>query len=81
MKKLSIGVLGTIVGLGVLVAGVATTQVWLGILGFVGMLGGVLYATTRRAAPAPRNGEGPAQHERLHGPPAGALGEAPGGHS
>lgn len=65
VKKLSIGVLGTIVGLGVLVAGVATTQVWLGILGFVGMLGGVLYATTHSGgtrapgtAKAPRSTSG-----------------------
>lgn len=50
VKKLSIGILGTIVGLGVLIAGVATSEVWLGVLGFVAMLGGVLYATTGRPA-------------------------------
>jgi len=46
VRKLSIGVVLAIVGLGVLVAGVATSQVWLGILGFVAMLGGVMLATT-----------------------------------
>lgn len=47
VKKLSIGILATIVGLGILVAGVATTQVWIGIVGFVAMLAGVLFATTQ----------------------------------
>lgn len=67
MRKLSIGILGGIIGLAILVAGVATTQVWLGVVGFVAMLAGVLYATTGlrrgpslpgRASTAPRKSNG-----------------------
>lgn len=44
---------GGVVGLGLLVAGAATSLAWLGIAGFVAMVGAVLYAVTpRRGGPA-----------------------------
>ncbi len=46
VRKISIGVVVAIAGLGLLVAGVATGAVWLGILGFMVMLGGVMMATS-----------------------------------
>lgn len=42
-RALVIGVLGAIAGVGLLIAGVATGQVWLGLIGFVVMLAGVLF--------------------------------------
>ncbi|SNU01247.1 Protein of unknown function [Ruaniaceae bacterium KH17] len=47
LRRLSIGVVIGILGLVVLVAGVATHQIWLGILGFIVMLAGALYAISR----------------------------------
>ncbi|MDO5494089.1 MAG: DUF3040 domain-containing protein [bacterium] len=46
VRRLSLGILVALIGIGALVAGVAANQVWLGILGFVGMLAGALLATT-----------------------------------
>ncbi|GAA4423766.1 spore wall synthesis complex protein [Georgenia halophila] len=53
VRRLSIGVLLFLVGLGALVGGVATEFVWLGVLGFLAMLGGVMLAITgpRKARP------------------------------
>ena len=45
LRRLSIGVGIGIVGLCVLVAGVATSQIWLGVLGFIAMLIGALAAS------------------------------------
>lgn len=50
VKKLSIGIVVALAGLGILVAGVATSQVWLGILGFIAMLAGVMMATSLSAS-------------------------------
>lgn len=44
IRRVSLGVLGLILGLTGLVAGVATGHIWLGVLGFVVMLVGVLWA-------------------------------------
>ena len=46
VRRLSLGALLFLAGLGALVGGVASGQVWLGILGFVAMLGGVMLAIT-----------------------------------
>lgn len=43
-KRISLGILGFIVGLLGLIGGVAASQIWLGVLGFVVMLGSVLWA-------------------------------------
>lgn len=57
LTKLSVGVAIGLVGLGVLVAGVAISQIWLGILGFLAMLGGALYAISGSASPR-KSGKG-----------------------
>ncbi|MFH5822573.1 DUF3040 domain-containing protein [Georgenia sp. AZ-5] len=44
VRRLSLGVLLFLLGLGGLVGGVATGWVWLGVLGFLAMLGGVMLA-------------------------------------
>lgn len=49
-RRLSIGVVIGIIGICVLVAGVATTQIWLGVLGFLAMFGGALYAMSRTSS-------------------------------
>lgn len=46
VRKLSLGILVALIGIGALIAGVAADLIWLGILGFVAMLVGVLLATT-----------------------------------
>lgn len=47
LRRLALGVLLVVLGLTLLVAGVATTLVWLGVLGFVAMLGGVMLAISK----------------------------------
>lgn len=47
VRRLTIGVLLVILGLTLLVAGVATTLVWLGVLGFLAMLGGVMLGISK----------------------------------
>lgn len=42
-RAIVIGVLIAIVGVGLLIGGVASGHIWLGLLGFVFMLGGVLF--------------------------------------
>ncbi len=46
IRRLSLGILITLLGIGALVAGVAIGQVWLGVLGFVSMLLGALLGMT-----------------------------------
>lgn len=45
-RSIVIGIVSAIVGAVLLVLGVATTQIWIGLLGFVAMLGGVLYISS-----------------------------------
>jgi len=45
-RSIALGVLVAVAGIGALIAGVALHQLWLGVLGFVVMFGGVLVATT-----------------------------------
>ena len=47
VRRLTIGVLLVVLGLTLLVAGVATTLVWLGVLGFLAMLGGVMLGISK----------------------------------
>lgn len=48
-KRLVLGSLGALAGLGLVLAGVATQQIWIGVIGFVVMVvGGYLAATPRR---------------------------------
>ncbi|WP_022883888.1 DUF3040 domain-containing protein [Glaciibacter superstes] len=58
-RSIALGVLLAVVGIATLIAGVALQQLWLGIVGFVVMFGGVLLALTptrslRRSAPSGR---------------------------
>lgn len=43
LKRLVLGIFIIVAGLGVLVASVSLSQSWLGIIGFIVMLGGALY--------------------------------------
>lgn len=46
-RNIVIGVLIAVVGIGVLLWGVTISQLWLGIVGFLMMVGGVFFATVR----------------------------------
>lgn len=46
IKRMSLGIGLALLGLGLLVGGAVWNQVWLGVLGFLAMLAGVMYATT-----------------------------------
>ncbi len=65
-RRLALGALLVLAGLGMLVGGVAAVQVWLGVLGFVAMLGGVMLAISKPRGvaatrpPAARKKGGPA---------------------
>lgn len=48
IRRLIGGILLVAVGLGLLVGGVASGMTWLGVLGFVAMLGGVMLSLTRK---------------------------------
>ena len=56
--RAALGVLGVIIGLGIVVAGVATTLVPLGIVGFLVMLVGAVIAYSAFTAPAAATAEG-----------------------
>jgi Protein of unknown function (DUF3040) len=60
-RRIAIGVVGLLVGLGLLVAGVAAKLVVVGVLGFLAMLGGLWLAISalRPAADQPAATEGP----------------------
>lgn len=53
-RRLALGALAVLAGLGMLVGGVASSMVWLGVLGFIAMLGGVMFAISRPKGSAPR---------------------------
>ncbi|MGO1538980.1 MAG: DUF3040 domain-containing protein [Leucobacter sp.] len=46
-RSLLLGVVAAVIGVGLLVGGVAAQQLWLGLIGFAIMLGGVLLAFSR----------------------------------
>ncbi|GAA1624052.1 DUF3040 domain-containing protein [Georgenia ruanii] len=58
VRRLSLGVLLFLLGLGGLVGGVATGYVWLGVLGFLAMLAGVMLAIGGPRGTAKARGRG-----------------------
>ena len=48
-RSLVLGILLALAGVGLLIGGAAMQQLWLGLLGFVAMLGGVLVMFSRRS--------------------------------
>ena len=48
LRSVVLGLLVGIVGVGVMIGGVAAQQLWLGLIGFALMLGGAVLAFTRR---------------------------------
>ncbi|MHB1065367.1 MAG: DUF3040 domain-containing protein [Georgenia sp.] len=72
VRRLSVGVLLLLAGLGGLVGGVAAGQMWLGVLGFLAMLAGVMVAISRpRGSGKVRAGGRPTPEP---GRPAGGAG-------
>lgn len=53
-RRLALGALLVLAGLAMLVGGVAGSFVWLGVLGFVAMLGGVMLAISKPRGAAPK---------------------------
>jgi len=53
-RRLALGALLVLAGLGMLVGGVAGSLIWLGVLGFVAMLGGVMLAISKPKGAAAR---------------------------
>jgi uncharacterized membrane protein YkgB len=51
-RSLVLGIVVVIVGIGVLIGGVAAQQLWLGLIGFAVMLGGVMLMLSRRSSDA-----------------------------
>ena len=73
---LALGSLAVLAGLGMLVGGAATSYVWLGILGFLAMFGGVLLGMSRpkvAPAPAPRAGTPPSNVRPLRAKRSGFM--------
>lgn len=66
-RRLALGTLAVLAGLAMLVGGVAASLVWLGVLGFVAMLGGVMLAISKPRGAAPK---APASRPRSGGPAA-----------
>jgi len=71
-RSIVLGVLAGVVGIATLVAGVAFQQLWLGIVGFIIMFGGVLLAitpgrTARATRPSPGQSRRPAQARSQQG--------------
>lgn len=52
LRSLVLGILVMLVGVGVLIGGVAAQQLWLGLIGFAAMLGGAVLAFARSDAAA-----------------------------
>ncbi|PII81289.1 hypothetical protein BMH32_00990 [Leucobacter sp. OLJS4] len=53
LRSLVLGIVVVLVGVGVLIGAVAASQLWLGLVGFVVMLGGAVLALTRRTPAEP----------------------------
>lgn len=70
-RSLVLGIIVVLVGIGVLLGGVAAQQLWLGLIGFAVMVGGVLLMTARgsepddaEARPDRSSGESPKRESR-----------------
>lgn len=50
LRSLVLGILIVLAGVGLLIGGVAAQQLWLGLIGFVAMLGGAVLAFTKTEA-------------------------------
>lgn len=59
LRRVALGALVAIAGIGALVGGVATGWIWLGVLGFVAMVGGVLIGMSPGGKPARSGGVAP----------------------
>lgn len=53
--NLALGILAMLAGLGALIGGVAASQTWLGIIGFLIMFGGVLLASRKSGSEQPES--------------------------
>lgn len=73
-KRLVVGIVAVILGLGLLVAAVFFDQLWVGVVAFVGMLAGVLYALA-----APKSGGRATSPKSNKQNTAGPRGKAKGG--
>lgn len=73
-RRIGIGLGGVVLGLLVLVLAVALPAVWLGVIAFIGMLAGAVYAIT---APAAKEGTEDAPDSGGSGGPGGPGGSAP----
>jgi len=67
LRSVVLGIVLGIVGLGVLIGGVAAQQLWLGLIGFAIMLGGALLAFTRKGGDAVETGAASSQGDRGRG--------------
>ena len=82
LRKVALGSLVAIVGIGALVGGVAQGWIWLSVLGFIAMAGGLLLALSpsngkpsgRAAAPGKGNGGGGARRGSSPGDRPGPSG-------
>ncbi|MBO1902016.1 DUF3040 domain-containing protein [Leucobacter weissii] len=68
IRSLVLGILCGVVGIGVLLTAVSAQQWWLGLIGFVAMLGGAVLAFTKTEAPGVSDGE--ARRPSASGPSA-----------
>ena len=55
LRSLVLGIVVGLVGIGVLVGGVAAQQLWLGVIGFAVMLSGALLAFSKRDSASPES--------------------------
>lgn len=58
LRSLVLGIVVVLVGLAALIGGVAAQQLWVGVIGFAVMLGGVLLSLSKRGAAATVDQEG-----------------------
>lgn len=74
LRSLVLGIVVMLISVGVLIAGVAAQQLWLGLIGFAGMLGGAVLAFTKTEGGVP-GGDASAAHgaSPKGAPPAESL--------
>lgn len=71
-RRILIGIGGVILGLVALVAAVALPAIWLGVIAFIGMVAGAVYAVTAPAKPTGAYAD-PARHTPAHDHPNGFM--------
>lgn len=72
LRSLVLGILVGLVGIGVMIGGVAAQQLWLGLIGFAAMLGGTVLAFMRGEEDASAGAVG----DQTAKPPAAKSGES-----